>query len=100
MRAALSLLIAAILLFPPIVVTARTPSPTGDPTVDGGPDLMPPQPGVQSWPGPRTAAVPFRSPGPAQTTGTRSEERRVGKECRQQGQRSQQHRGGESSRSR
>src|SRR5881296_238973 len=31
---------------------------------------MPPQPGVQSWPRPRTAAAPIRSPGPTQTTGT------------------------------
>src|SRR5438093_3826354 len=70
MRAAFSLLIAAILLSPAIVVTVRAPSAAKQPSVDGGPDLMPPQPGVQSWPGPRGAAAPIRSPGPTQTTGT------------------------------
>src|SRR5881296_2597798 len=70
MRAALSLLVAAILLSPAIVVTVRAPSSAKDPSVDGGPDLMPPQPGVQSWPRPRTAAAPIRSPGPTPTTGT------------------------------
>src|SRR2546427_328397 len=70
MRAALSFLVAAILLSPAIVVTVRAPSSAKHPSVDGGPDLMPPQPGVQSWPGPRGAAAPIRSPGPTQTTGT------------------------------
>src|SRR5437867_4989814 len=70
MRAALSFLVAAILLSPAIVVTVRAPSSAKDPSVDGGPDLMPPQPGVQSWPRPRTAAAPIRSPGPTPTTGT------------------------------
>src|SRR3989475_2432199 len=70
MRAAFSLLIAAILLSPAIVVTVRAPSSAKHLSVDGGPDLMPPQPGVQSWPRPRTAAAPIRSPGPTQTTGT------------------------------
>src|SRR2546427_533183 len=70
MRAAFSLLVAAILLSPAIVVTVRAPSSAKHPSVDGGPDLMPPQPGVQSWPGPRGAAAPIRSPGPTQTTGT------------------------------
>src|SRR5436309_15446643 len=70
MRAALSFLVAAILLSPAIVVTVRAPSSAKQPSVDGGPDLMPPQPGVQSWPGPRGAAAPIRSPGPTQTTGT------------------------------
>src|SRR5438094_10456302 len=70
MRAALSLLVAAILLSPAIVVTVRAPSSAKHPSVNGGPDLMPPQPGVQSWPGPRGAAAPIRSPGPPQPTGT------------------------------
>lgn len=70
MQAALSLLIAAILLAPAIMVTGRAPSPAKDPPVDTGPDLMPPQPGVQSWPGPRSSGTPTRSAGPAQTTGT------------------------------
>jgi len=70
MRAALSLLLAAVLLSSAIVVTVRTPSRASDPSADASPDLMPPQPGVQSWPGPRAAAGPIRSPGPTQTTGT------------------------------
>src|SRR3989442_3907455 len=70
MRAALSLLLAAVLLSSAIVVTVRTPSRASDRSADAGPDLMPPQPGVQSWPGPRAAAGPIRSPGPRQTTGT------------------------------
>src|SRR5947208_7677392 len=70
MRAAFSLLVAAILLSPAIVVTVRAPSSAKHLSVDGGPDLMPPQPGVQAWPRPRPAAAPIRSPGPTQTTGT------------------------------
>src|SRR2546428_4263299 len=70
MRAALSLLLAAVLLSSAIVVTVRTPSRASDRSADAGPDLMPPQPGVQSWPGPRAPAGPIRSPGPTQTTGT------------------------------
>src|SRR2546422_1328047 len=70
MRAALSFLVAAILLSPAIVVTVRPPASAQRPSVDGGPDLMPPHPGVQSWPGPRGAAAPIRPPGATQTTGT------------------------------
>ncbi len=70
MRAAIPLVLVALLLAPAPFGFARESHAHGDAPEDSRPHLMPPQPGVQVWPSATRQGDPILPPGPTQTTGT------------------------------
>ncbi|HEX9339780.1 MAG TPA: M6 family metalloprotease domain-containing protein [Thermoplasmata archaeon] len=70
MRAAVSLLLAVLLVGPIPLAFARDAPAHVDPPRDARPHLMPPRPGVQTWPSGTRQGNPILPPSPVQTTGT------------------------------
>src|SRR6266508_2054471 len=70
MRAAIPLVLVALLLAPAQFAFAHEAPAGGEPPRDSRPHLMPPQPGAQVWPSATRQGDPILPPGPTQTTGT------------------------------
>ncbi|HYU06609.1 MAG TPA: M6 family metalloprotease domain-containing protein [Thermoplasmata archaeon] len=70
MRAAIPLVLVALLLAPAPFALERESPAGADPPRDSRPHLMPPEPGAQVWPSATRQGDPMLPPGPAQTTGT------------------------------